>query len=71
MNFTSGTRSDEILAQREVCNAIKFPLSVVKPLGARWLMKAFNQIQSHYELIINGFKEAGITDAIIELMKRK
>ena len=59
--------SDEIMAQGEECNAIKFPLSVVKPLGARWLMKAFDHIQSHPELIMNGFRAAGITDAISEL----
>ena len=27
--------SDEVMAQGEECNAIKFPLSVVKPLGTR------------------------------------
>ena len=63
--------SDEISAQGEQYTPIKLPLSVMKPLGAKWLMKAFNHIQSHPTMIKNGFKAAGITGIIDELSKKK
>ena len=65
--------SDEISAQGEQNNALKLSLSVMKPLGAKWLMKAFDHIQSqsHPTFVMNGFKAAGITDAIDELSKKK
>ena len=59
--------SDEVSAQGEPHNVIKLPLSVMKPLGAKWLMKAFDHIQSHPKMIMNSFKAPGITDIIDEL----
>ena len=38
-------------------------LSVLKPLAFQWLMGACCHIQSK-EMIVNGFHEAGITDAL-------
>ena len=56
--------SDEVSAQGEQYNVVKLPLSVMKPLGAKWLMKAFDHIQSHPKMIMNGFKAPGITDNV-------
>ena len=37
-------------------------LSIVKPLGARWIVKVYDYMKSNPEIIRNGFKGAGITD---------
>ena len=37
-------------------------LSIVKPLGARWMLKVYDYMKSNPEIIRNGFKGAGITD---------
>ena len=37
---------------------VDLSMSVVKPLGAMWLMNAFEYIKSNPSLIINGFKGA-------------
>ena len=39
-------------------------LSVLKPLGFQWLMDACFYIQSRKMMIMNGFQEAGITEAL-------
>ena len=62
--------TDETSAQGEQYTAIKLPLSVMKPLGAKWLMKAFDHIQSQPTMIKNGFKAAGITDVIDKYSKK-
>ena len=36
----------------------------MKSLGGQWLVKAFEYIKSHPGILINGFKAAGITDAL-------
>ena len=43
---------------------IEFCLSVIKPLHAKWLVEYYNHISSVIEVIVNGFKLAGIHDAI-------
>ena len=45
---------------------IKFYLTVIKPLHAKWLMQFFNHITSEKgsEIIINGWKRSGIYDAV-------
>ena len=45
---------------------IEFRLSVIKPLHAKWLVEYYNHISSEAgtEVIVNGFKLAGIYDAI-------
>lgn len=35
-------------------------MSVVKPLGARWMISLYDYFKSHSEIIINGYKTAGI-----------
>ena len=37
-------------------------LSIVKPLGAQWMMKVYDYMKSNPEIIRNRFKGAGITD---------
>ena len=39
-------------------------LSIVKPLHAQWLVKAYDYIKSRPEIIVNGFKTAGVLDKI-------
>ena len=45
---------------------IKFYLTVIKPLHAKWLMEFYNHITSEEgsELIINDWKRSGIYDAV-------
>ena len=45
---------------------IKFYLTVIKPLHAKWLMQFYNHITSEKgsEIIINGWKRSGIYDAV-------
>ena len=35
-------------------------MSIMKPLGARWLVSLYDYIKEHNSLILNGFKAAGI-----------
>ena len=39
---------------------IKFPMQLMKPLGAQWMMDVHCYIQDHPEIIKNGFRAAGI-----------
>ena len=41
-------------------------LSVVKPLGAQWMIKLYNYFKSKPEIIQNGFKAVGIVDCLSE-----
>ena len=43
-----------------VTQPVDLSMSVVKPLGATWLMKTFDYIKANPSIIINGFKGAGI-----------
>jgi len=46
---------------------ITFPMGRMKPIAAKWIMDAVHYIYTHPVLIRNGFRAAGITDAISEL----
>ena len=39
-------------------------MSVVKPLSANWFIGAFDYIKNSPDIIINGFKAAGILDIL-------
>ena len=39
-------------------------LSVMKPLGAKWLVDLFDYLKGKPDIIKNGFKEAGILDCV-------
>ena len=49
---------------------VKLPLSVLKPIHARWLISLYDYLRNQTELIKKGFEQAGINDAIdLELEK--
>ena len=41
--------------------SVSLQMSLVKPLSGNWFI-AFDYVSSHPEIIINGFKAAGILD---------
>ena len=43
---------------------VKLQLSVLKPVHARWLISLYDYFRNQPELIIKGFEQAGISDAI-------
>ena len=43
-------------------SAVDLRLTVVKPLGAHWMIQLYDYLKLHPEIIKNGFKGAGITD---------
>lgn len=43
---------------------IDLRVSVVKPLGIKWMMKLYDYLKSRPEIVQNGFKGAGITDCL-------
>lgn len=54
--------------QGNVCfKPVQFPLGQMKPIAAQWIMNAHHYISTHPVFIRNGFRAAGITDAINEL----
>ena len=36
----------------------------MKPLNTRWIVSAYNHLKENTEVVINGFKEAGITQIL-------
>ena len=46
---------------------ITFPMGRMKPIAAKWIIDAVHYIYAHPVLIRNGFRAAGITNAIKEL----
>ena len=41
--------------------SIDLKMSIVKPLGAQWLIELYNYMKSKPEIIVNGFHGSGIT----------
>ena len=39
-------------------------MSIVKEVGARWLVSLYDYFMSNFSIIKNGFIQAGITEAI-------
>ena len=39
-------------------------MPVMKELSSRWFISAYNHIQSNSDIVKNGFKKAGITEAL-------
>ncbi|MCG8621550.1 MAG: hypothetical protein MJE68_06060 [Proteobacteria bacterium] len=39
-------------------------LSIMKPLGARWLVEMYDYLSSNPSFIVNGFSAAGILDSL-------
>lgn len=45
---------------------IDLKLSIVKPLGARWMINLYDYLKSKPSIIIKGFKAAGIIDVLAQ-----
>ena len=43
-------------------------LSIMKPLGAKWLIETVEEMKQRKDVIINGFCNAGIMDAVKDLL---
>ena len=43
---------------------VAMQLSIMKPIGAKWMMDLYDYIKSKPELVINGFRNVGIVDII-------
>ena len=39
-------------------------LSVIKPLHAKWIVNLYHHLEADKEMIVNGFKAGGISEAI-------
>ena len=50
--------------KQDKCDPVDLRLTVMKTLGAKWIIELSRYIQSKPSLIINGFKEEGIIDAL-------
>ena len=57
--------SKQLRAGKEVANIkVSLKLSVIKPLHAKWIVDRYNTLKDYKEMAINGFRSAGITEAI-------
>ena len=54
----------EQLARNKNSELVDLKLSIVKPLGASWMIKAYDYIKSQPDIVINGFKGSGLFDSI-------
>ena len=54
----------ERLESDETHAAIDFKLSTMKPLVTKWLIELFDYLSTNSSLITNGFKAAGIEEAL-------
>ena len=55
--------AQQVCHQRQECEEkkpIDLKLSAIKPLSASWIVAVCNYLKNKPEIIINGFKEAGI-----------
>ena len=43
---------------------VALQLGIIKPLHAKWIVELYTQMQNEQEKIVNGFRSAGITEAI-------
>ena len=56
-------------AQGQICNqAADLRLSIMKPLGAKWLIEDVEDMKPRKDVIINGFRSAGIMDEVKDLL---
>ena len=61
-----GWYADRMIAQKYIGQDIKpvdLRFSVIKPIGAQWVIELYNYLKEHPNIISNGFKHVGITDA--------
>ena len=43
---------------------VNLRLQMMKPLGARWMIRLYDHMKSHPEIIVNGFRASGIYNSI-------
>ena len=58
---------DKIFDQRKdgsTLQPVTFPMHVMKPLGAHWLLEYYSYMQDHPDIVCNGFRAAGITEVL-------
>ena len=56
----------ERLKGDETRAAIDFKLTMMKPLVTKWLIKLFDYLSTNSSAITNGFKAAGIEEALVK-----
>jgi len=59
--------SDKIFDQQEdgsTLQPVTFPMHVMKPLGAQWLIEFYSYMQDHADIVHSGFRAAGITNIL-------
>ena len=57
--------AEQIVSQKnngQTVQPVDMRLSIVKPIGAKWMIAMSDYIKSRPEMIINGFKNVGIID---------
>jgi len=57
--------SDQIFEQhndRTSLQPVKFPMQVMKLLGAQWMIDFYSYMQSNPDIVCSGFRVAGITE---------
>ena len=54
--------------QDKSATPVDLRMSIMKPLGAGWLVGAYNYIKEKDSLVKNGYKSAGITDILIKVV---
>ena len=50
--------------EKQEVEPVDLRLSVVKPLGAKWMIELFDHFKQHPEIIRNVFSAAGISDCL-------
>ena len=59
--------AEQVVKQEEeggVFKPVAFPMKIMKPLGAKWLIEFHDYMRGKPEVVKNGFKAAGITNAL-------
>ena len=54
----------EHIREETAVTPVDLRLSIVKPLGAQWMIQLYDYMKSKPEIIHNGFKAVGIVDCI-------
>ena len=57
----------DLMSEQGDSTPIKFPMQLMKPLGAQWMMDVHCYIQDHPEIIKNGFRAAGIDSDYVSM----
>ena len=52
----------------KVIEPVELKLSIMKPIGAKWMMELFDHFKARPQIIENGFKGAGITQILASPM---